>query len=399
MIRLLALGLSVSGLALLASAFALPRGDESTAASTPDRGDTGASANAETAGKNWPLFRGDARSSGVARGSLPDKLEVQWQFTVEKGAFEGTPVIVDGTVYLGDLDGSVFAVSLATGDKVWEHKTDSGFLASPAVRDGRVYIGDFDGRFYCLNARDGALLWKYECEAEIDSSCNFFEDKVLFGSQDATLYCLDAKSGELAWKHAIDDQIRCMPTIVEGRCFVAGCDAKLHVINLKSGKEQGAVDIQSPTGVTPAAMGSRVFFGTEGGVFFCVDWKKADVVWTYESDSRGQAFRSSPAVTEKLVVVGGRDKRIHALDSTTGKVRWKFAAKSRIDASPVIVGRRVFAAAADGRIYALNLETGQETWQFQAGGGFVGSPAVADGRLVIASDEGVVYCLGNKLTP
>ena len=122
---------------------------------------------------DWALYRGDPRSSGVALGQLPDELVLRWKFTVEKGAFEGTAAIVDGVVYIGDLDGAVYALSLKTGAKLWEYKVDSGFIAAPAVRDGMVYIGDYDGRFYCLTAKDGHLKWGFDTNAEIDASANF----------------------------------------------------------------------------------------------------------------------------------------------------------------------------------------------------------------------------------
>jgi outer membrane protein assembly factor BamB len=183
---------------------------------------------------------------------------------------------------------------------------------------------------------------------------------------------------------------------VQRRCFVAGCDGQLHVIDVNEGKEVASVEIDSPTGVTPAAVGDRVFFGTEGGTFFCIDWAQAKVVWTFSDDRHGQAFRSSPAAAKQAVVFGGRNKRVHALDPEKGTELWRFAAKSRIDASPVIAGDRVFVAATDGRLYALDLKSGKPLWEHETGGGFVGSPAVAAGRLVIASDDGVVYCFGEK---
>lgn len=344
---------------------------------------------------DWPMFRGDSQSTGVARSKLPNDLELLWKFAVPKGAFEGTPAIVAGVVYIGDLDGSLYALDLATGEQKWVQKLEGGFTASPAVRDGLIFIGDYDGRFYCVRAEDGKLLWQYEAEAEIDGSANFFKDRVLFGSQDATLYCLRAKTGELIWKHAIEDQIRCSPTIVEGRCFVAGCDGQLHIIRVEDGRPEAAVPIGSPTGVTPAAVGDRVFFGTENGAFLSVDWRKAEVAWTFKDD-RAQAFRSCPAATEQAVVVGGRDRSVRALHPETGKLLWQFSARQRVDSSPVIVGDRVFVAAADGRIYALDMANGEERWQFETGNGFTGSPAVAAGRLVIADDKGVVYCFGAR---
>jgi outer membrane protein assembly factor BamB len=346
--------------------------------------------------KAWPLFRGDAMAQGVAHGTLPEKPELLWKVTIEKGAFEGTPVIADGVVYLGDMDGKVFAWNLADGKELWNYKTESGFIASPAIRGGLLYIGDLDGKFYALDIKTGQPKWTFSAEAEIDSGANFWKDNVLFGSQDAHLYCLNAESGKLVWKFAINDQIRCMPTVVGDRSFVAGCDSILHIIDLTKGAEAAGVPIEAPTGVTPAVHGDNVYFGTEGGAMFAVNWKDAKVTWKAEDQASSNPYRSSPAVQDGFVVVGSRNRRVLALDPRTGEEKWSFATKQRIDSSPVIVGDRIFVGAADGRLYALTLKDGKQLWEYQGTGGFTGSPAVADGKLVIATDRGVVYCFGAK---
>src|SRR5262245_16201150 len=264
--------------------------------------------------KAWPLGRGNALATGVAITTLPEKPELIWKVTVEKGAFEGTPVIADGVVYLGDMDGKVYAWRLADGKELWTYKVESGFMASPAIRGSLLYIGDIDGKFYALDIKTGQPIWTFAAEAEIDNGANFWKENVLFGSQDANLYCLDAQSGKLVWKFAIADQIRCMPTVVGDRSFVAGCDSTLHIIDLAQGKEAASVPIEAPTGVTPAVLGDNVYFGTEAGVFFAVNWKEAKVSWKAEDPNASQAFRSSPAVQPGIVIVGSRNRSVQAFD-------------------------------------------------------------------------------------
>jgi eukaryotic-like serine/threonine-protein kinase len=350
----------------------------------------------ESSAKAWPLGRGSALAEGVAKTTLPEKPQVVWKVTIEKGAFDGTPVIADGVVYLGDMDGKVYAWRLADGQEVWSRKFESGFIAAPALRGDLLYIGDIDGKFYALDIKTGEPKWSFAADSEIDNGANFWRENVLFGSQDANLYCLNATSGELVWKLAIQDQIRCMPTVVGDRSFVAGCDSTLHIIDLTQGKEAAAVPIEAPTGVTPAVLGDNVYFGTEGGAFFAVNWKEAKVTWKAEDKGSSQPYRSAPAVQEGIVVVGSRSRRVEAFDPKTGNELWSFATKQRIDSSPVIVANRVYIGAADGRLYSLDLKDGKELWEHQATGGFTGSPAVADGKLVIATDRGVVYCFGAK---
>jgi outer membrane protein assembly factor BamB len=363
-----------------------------------------------TAAEDWPVFRGDEKATGVAKSDLPAKLERLWTFSIEKGGFEATAAIVGDAVYVGATDGKFYALNLSDGKKRWEFSSPLGFTASSAVNDGRVYVGDSDGNFFCLDAKSGEKLWSFQADGEIDSSANFYQPSppaplpkvegrllVLFGSQDAMLYCLDAKTGELAWKYEGGDQIRCFPTVLEHFAFIAGCDAALTMIDLdKGGEVVSQVKIDSPTGCSPAVMDGRVFFGTEGGTFFCVDPKEKKIVWQFEEEKHAQSFRSSAAVTKDIVVVGSRDKRLHGLDSATGKPLWTFAAKKNIDSSPVIVGNRVFVGSTDGRVYGLDVNNGEKVWEFEAGGSVVGSPAVAGGRMVIGNNQGQLFCFGAK---
>lgn len=352
---------------------------------------------APQAGDSWPLFRGDEASTGVARGTLPEKLEKLWTFTADNDGFDATAVIADGTVFVGSSNGKLYAIGLADGKQRWRYDASKlGILAAPAVRDGLVFVGDINGDFHCVDAKTGQRKWKCTAQAEIDSAPGFYKDAVLFCSQDAFLYCLKAGSGELVWKYECPDQIRSSPTVVGNRAFVAGCDGALHVIDLDKGSSVADISIDGPTGCTPAVVGDWAFVGIEDGLFFGVDWRRAKVMWQFQNPERTASYRSSAAATTEVVLVGSRDKQLHALNPKTGDRLWTFDTKSRIDSSPVIVGRRAFFGAADGRLYALDVKTGREVWRFDAGGAVLGSPAVAAGRLVIGTDNGDLFCFGAR---
>src|SRR5262249_47026248 len=120
---------------------------------------------------DWPVFRGNATATGVAEASLPDNPQFLWKYTVPKGSFEATPIVVDGVVYIGDMDGTVYAIDLLTHEKKWtfDNGTDkAGFNTAAAVKDGFVYVGDMDGNFFCLDAATGEKKWTAKAEAEIN---------------------------------------------------------------------------------------------------------------------------------------------------------------------------------------------------------------------------------------
>ncbi|MFM9194391.1 MAG: PQQ-binding-like beta-propeller repeat protein, partial [Planctomycetia bacterium] len=297
----------------------------------------------------WPLARGSAAGTGVSAASLRLPLAERWRRSFEKTAFGATPVITDDVAYVGDLDGTFHALAMADGATKWSFKAkDAGFPSPAAVSTDPaaplVVVGDDTGIVRAFDRAAGTLAWTYETTGEISGGPTILHGaaggRVLVGSQDASLSCLELADGKLLWKHSIADQIRCSPTVArtaEGdRVFLAGCDGKLHVIDAENGEEKAAVPIGGPTGTTPATAGTRVFFGTEGGGFFAIDFLEARVAWQPPAAANAQSYRSSAAIAGDLVVVGSRGKAVEAFSSVDGSRKWRHPLRGRVEASPVV---------------------------------------------------------------
>jgi alcohol dehydrogenase (cytochrome c) len=76
------------------------------------------------------------------------------------GAYATTPVIVNGVVYVQDLDSDVMAISLATGKVLWTHDYDSpnGGPDGVTVAGGVVYAAT-NHAAVALDAATGTQLW------------------------------------------------------------------------------------------------------------------------------------------------------------------------------------------------------------------------------------------------
>jgi len=363
----------------------------------------------------WPMARGCLAGTGASAATLVLPLAEAWHREFDGTAFGAVPVIGDGVVFVGDLDGTFRAVALADGADRWSFVAkDAGFPSAAALGtagDVRlVVVGDDGGMVRAFDAATGAIRWTYETQGEISGGPTILETaagpRVLVGSQDASLACLALGDGAVIWKHAIADQIRCSPTVARtsagDRVFLAGCDGKLHVIDAATGAEQAAVPIDGPTGTTPAVLNDRVFFGTEGGVFFGIDVVAGTEAWRAAATTSGQSYRSSAAIADGLAIVGYRGKAIEAFAAADGTRAWRRPMRGRVEASPAVVTAtgpegapaRLVAIVADaaGRIAALDAASGAPAWEFDAGGGFGAGPAIAAGRVVLASDDGILWC-------
>lgn len=347
---------------------------------------------------DWPSSRGNPQNTGVGSGGIPNKLEVLWKMRTENEC-EGTPVVVDGVAYIGDLEDSLYAVDTRTGQQRWVYRNRCGYQASPLVYQGAVYAGDVDGTMHCFDAESGEQLWRFETDATISCSANAVDGLVVFATEDGTIFALAPQTGKLVWKTSAGTQLQSAPAISGKRVVVAGCDHQLYVLDLETGQQLVTTDIEAPSGATPAIRNGLVYFGTEEGVLFCVEVDTGKIRWRFEGKELGQAIRSSAAVTDDLVIVAGRRKNVVAIDIQTGKLVWRYHAKGSFDSSPVVVDDHILIGSSDGRLYVLDKTTGQAKYVYETGEALIGSVAVADGQLLLAGADGSLYCFGKKKTP
>ncbi len=355
---------------------------------------------------SWASFRNGNQQLGVAKSKLPEKLELLWKVPTADGVV-AAPAIVGNHVYVSTLTGELLCLDKKTGKQVWVYKSVEkvkknsfafGFLSAPTVTADSVYVGDEDGVYHAVNRATGKRRWIFKCQAEIISGTAVVGDRLIFGSYDSSMYCLKASDGSKLWQFQTQDRVNGSPAIAGNFTFVTGCDEHLRLINIENGKQEFDMPLQTYLIASPAVLGNMLYVGTYASEVMAIDWKKQEVVWRYKDPVREFPYHASAAVTDKYVVVGGRDKQLHCIDRKTGKGIWTFQAQGRIDSSPVIVGKRVFFGSNDRNIYGLNLADGKQVWKYNAGKEFTAAPAVGEDVLVIGAEgsDGPIYCFGKK---
>jgi outer membrane protein assembly factor BamB len=342
----------------------------------------------------WRQFRGSPRLTGLSSSTVPVTLKVLW--TYELGdIIESSAAIADGVVYVGGGNGDLVALDFDSGKLKWKYSTGNLIgESSPAVGADAVYVGDLGGLLHAVRIADGKMLWTFKTTSEIKSSPVIANGAVLFGSYDGNLYAVDEKTGRLRWKFTTNGMVHATPAVQDGLAFIAGCDSILRAIRIADGKEAYQVPSGAYTGASPLIDGTRAYYGTFNNEVLGVDLQRRRVLWRYADPDRRFPFYSSAALAGGRIILGGRDKYVHAIDVKTGKAAWTFATRARVDSSPVIAGGRVYIGSSDGKLYVLDSESGKKLSEFDAGAGLTTSPAVASGRVVIGSQDGRLYVLG-----
>lgn len=163
----------------------------------------------------------------------------------------------------------------------------------------------------------------------------------------------------------------------------------------------------------PAVDGDRLFVSNDSGRVLAINANTGDTLWDSEVVKTGKqgsrlffwrrttseaGLTGGPGVGAGLVVVGGRNGEVVALDTETGAERWKTTVTSEVISTPLVDGGLVIVRSGDGRTFGLDAADGTRKWVFDRGLPNLsvrgnGSP-VAGGELVyLGYDDGAVIAL------
>lgn len=197
-------------------------------------------------GTGAPVVSGGRVLVGLENGRLMaldiDRGQTVWEtvITVPSGRTEleriadidGTPLIVDRTVYVATYQGQVAAVGEASGRPIWQRKLSAyAGLAS----DGRqLYVSDEHGALWALDARSGEPKWSSESLAYRRLSAPAtIGGQVVVGDFEGYLHFFDASSGELTARTRVGSApIVAPPVARDGRLYVLGSAGDFAVLTL-----------------------------------------------------------------------------------------------------------------------------------------------------------------------
>lgn len=312
---------------------------------------------------------------------------------------------------------------------VWRFKCEDEVRGSPVAANSLLYVGAYDNNLYALSAQDGQLVWKYATDGGLPGSPVVHGDLVLIGSEDRRLHAVNGRTGRIQWSYYTEGPVRATPRLTEGHVLVGSDDGYLHAVNLSTGRRAWRVQAGSAVRCRPAVSKEWLYFGCEGGEFFCCDYSGSfrwrfkakrgitsspllhdEVVyfgsmdghvyaldassgWTIWKFRTGKPVVSSPAGSGNLVFVGSVDKCLYGIDIRSGREAWRFETGDQVTSSPAVHGETVYFGSVDGCVYALNSQTGKLRWKFRSGGPVTSSPMVADGLVFTGSLDQHVYAL------
>ena len=112
-------------------------------------------------------------------------------------AVVSNPVLEDGILYVGTVDGVVYAVDLEKKSILWKYTVEdemASIWGTPVLTSDAVFFGDEDGNLYAVDKKNGSALWPspFEAGASLISSGITVDDKAVFAASDGKIFSIDS---------------------------------------------------------------------------------------------------------------------------------------------------------------------------------------------------------------
>jgi eukaryotic-like serine/threonine-protein kinase len=248
---------------------------------------------------------------------------------------------------------------------VWSVKAGGGIEHSPILGDGTLFVGSDDGNLYALDARSGTDRWRLDLGASLPSTPVFGSGVVAVSDQNGVLHGVAAATGAEVW-HTAPVVNAASPVFAGGIVYITGTDHRAHGFDLQTGVERWSWTTTADLSNAFAVAADTAYVGSHDGVLHAVALAGSHELWSYQMTGTEVGF---PLVAGDVVVVnslqqaGEPSGELYALDRTSGKPLWTFRGPSGLQISSGSVRDGILYAPtqADG-IYAFRVADGSQVW-------------------------------------
>jgi alcohol dehydrogenase (cytochrome c) len=357
--------------------------------------------------KGWPGHNYDlANTRSTTRTRIDSRnvadLTVKWRLPLTAdptfvGVYSSTPIVLDGTVYLIDLNSKVIAVDEHTGRVRWEHAYNDPSVGPNGLAYGwgMLFGSTFHGVF-ALDPRTGEEIWHRDLVghglAGIDVAPVLYDHTVLIGSVPSTfkqyepsamgmVWAFDARTGEKKWEFNTvkDGDLWGRPDLNSGGgiWYPPAVDSTGRVFLAVANPAPFPGTTEFPNGASRP--GPNLYTNS----VVALDGKTGRLLWYQQvlpHDVRDYDLQISPIITHtridgvrtEIVVVAGKMGKVFAFRADDGAPLWTLPVgkhqndEGPLPMDPVTVLPGIFGgvetpmALADNRLFVPWVDVGSE---------------------------------------
>jgi len=308
-----------------------------------------------------------AASSGQLMRLDPANGKAVWRTDTKERLSGGVGADAD-LVLVGTPKGLVLAYG-QDGKQRWRAKVTSEVLGAPRAAEGMVVARSIDGRLFGLDAATGQRKWEHQSTLpslllRSQPSVTFSHKLVLAGLSGGRLLALDLGTGAPVWETVVaqpkgDNELERITDIThapvllgEQACAVA-YQGRIACVDVNKGSLVWGRDASSAGQVGSDPL--TLFITQPDGTVLAFDRESGATVW--KQDKLLNRGVTGPTAIGDFVVVADYQGYVHVLDAESGA----FVARTSTDGSavgsePRLVGNNVLVQTSAGGLYSIAIK-------------------------------------------
>lgn len=292
---------------------------------------------------------------------------------------------------------------------LWSVATGAGMgedylRLSPVIKQEQIFVASKSGTITALELLNGRKLWQETIGQTITSGPAVGEGVLVIVSKQPQIIALAAESGDVLWRTAVSNQVLAPPAISRGRVIFKTVDGQVLALELRTGKHLWTYKHGAPTLVlrpssAPQIIANKVILGFSDGVLTALSLANGNLLW-----ERSVAYPQGVTMADQLVDIAADplssspiiyvvtyQGKLAAISLQTGRTLWQRPFSSY---SGLAIGCSLYVSDSEGGVWAFNRSTGKLLWQqrlLQHRG--LTAPVIFGNSLVIAVKEGYIHWL------
>jgi outer membrane protein assembly factor BamB len=346
-------------------------------------------------GPGWTQFRMGPQNNAVVAG----KLETAWRIETG-GQISASPTVIDGTLYVGNNGGLLYAIDAARGQVLWTAHVPNPLMSAPLIYGDLVIVG----------------------EGDPTSRTSSPSEPIMVGQGPSALIAFDRWSGNMRWQVSLSGSAMPTPAIIDGLLVNHDGAGWINGVEPATGTKRYARWIGSMASMTaalPVGNGDFVTTGVGSNAAWRVHAESGAVVWRsafskgasgigdcppVSDGSRIYCDYISPVPPDTSTVIGDLAvERVYALRVANGALTWDVALESgslpdRNEAAiPLLAGGMVYLGSAIAPwMHALDATSGMLVWETPTRGVVKGGIVEVDGVVYFGDLGGYLWALDAK---
>jgi outer membrane protein assembly factor BamB len=294
-------------------------------------------------------------------------------------------------------------------DVVWRRSLGKGSGAKnirlrPEQNGDNVYAADYNGQLWALELASGDKIWLRKFDQKITSGVVVAENDLYIATEDGLLHSIAKSSGEIQWSQPLSSESIAPVVVDETQVYIRTIDGHLTAFERRGGKQNWTYEAALPvltvhgTG-SPVLVQNLVVTGFANGKLVALDrelgiprWNKRLAIPQGRSElERLVDLDGTPLVEEGIVYATAYHGKLSAI-GYDGKTQWETELSSYF--GPALGLGNLYITRDDDHVQAYDQVNGASVWSQSAlQGRFLNQPVKYGNYIVVADFEGYVHVL------